>query len=349
MKIPKIEQLPSGHYFCRLRINGVSIPITAETADECETLAILKKAELKAGKTRVQKTPKNTTLKEAMEKYIAHYRSGLSPSTVDRYLQYKDGRFKNYLDLKLSEIKWQKMIDDELKLASEKTVANAWGLVRPSLKHVGYPVPRVKIAPVPVKEIPFLQPEEIKPFCQAVKGRNYEIAALIELHGLRLSEMKALDWKDIDLNNGIINVRGAYVKGPDGFVDKETNKNKTSTRPVPIMIPQLAEALNAVEQKEGRVVTIHESVLLRDVKRACERAGVTVVTNHGLRHSFASLCFYLKIPNRQIKEWGGWKNDITLNRIYIRLAASMQTENKNTFTKFFEDKKSANGTDPSAL
>jgi integrase len=115
------------------------------------------------------------------------------------------------------------------------------------------------------------------------------------------------------------------------------------------MIPQLAEALNAVDQKEGRVVTIHESVLLRDVKRACERAGVTVVTNHGLRHSFASLCFYLKIPNRQIKEWGGWKNDATLNRIYIRLAASMQTENKNTFTKFFEDKKSANGTDPSAL
>ena len=152
MKIPKIEKLPSGHYFCRLRINGVSIPITSENENECRDLAILKKAELKAGKTRVQKTPKNTTLKEAIEKYIAHYRSGLSPSTVDRYLQYKDGRFKNYLDLKLSEIKWQKMIDDELKLASEKTVANAWGLVRPSLKYVGYPVPRVKIAPVPVKD-----------------------------------------------------------------------------------------------------------------------------------------------------------------------------------------------------
>lgn len=348
MKIPKIEKLPSGNYFCRLRINGVSIPITSESEAECEKLAYLKKAELLAGKSKVQKTPKQITLREAMEKYIANYRSTLSPSTVDRYLAYKDGRFKKYLDKKLSEIKWQAMIDDELKLVGEKTVSNAWGLVRPSLKHIGYPVPKVKIAPAPVKEIPFLQPEEIKPFCEAVKGKNYEIAALLALHGLRMSELKALDWKDIDLKNGVINVRGAFVKGPDGFVDKETNKNRTSTRPVPIMIPQLTTALKEADPKQGRVVTIHPSVLLRDVKRACKHANVTEVTVHGLRHSFASLCFYLKIPNRQIKEWGGWKNDITLNRIYIRLAASMKTENKATFTKFFENEKSANGKAPSA-
>lgn len=348
MKIPRITKLPSGNYFCRLRIDGISIPITSSSEAECEKLAYLKKAELLAGKSKIQKTPKQTTLREAMEKYISYYRSTLSPSTVDRYLAYKDSRFKNYLDKKLSEVKWQQMIDDELKLVGEKTVFNAWGLVRPSLKHIGYPVPKVKIAPAPVKEIPFLQPEEIKPFCEAVKGKNYEIAALLALHGLRMSELKALDWKDIDLKNGIINVRGAFVKGPDGFVDKETNKNRTSTRPVPIMIPQLTTALKAADLKQGRVVTIHPSVLLRDVKRACKHAKVTEVTVHGLRHSFASLCFYLKIPNRQIKEWGGWKNDVTLNRIYIRLAASMKTENKETFTKFFENEKSANGSAPSA-
>ena len=179
------------------------------------------------------------TLREAMKRYINEYKSELSPSTADRYQVYADCRFKKYLDKTHGEIPWQKMIDDELKLVSPKTVYNGWGLVRPALKFVGYPVPSVKLAAVPVTEIPFLQPEEIKPFCISVKGRSYEIAALLELHGLRLSEMKGLDWKDIDLNLGVINVRGAYVKGPDGYVDKETNKNKTSTRPVPIMIPQL--------------------------------------------------------------------------------------------------------------
>ena len=336
MKIPKIEQLPSGNYFCRMRLNGVSIPITAETETECRNLAYLKKSEWLAGKTKLQKTPKKTTLREAMTKYISTYQKTLSPSTADRYTVYSKCRFKDYLDKPLGEINWQQMIDEELEEVSEKTVYNAWGLVRPALKHIGYPVPNVRLAPVPVKEIAFLQPEEIRPFCESVKGRSYEIAALLELHGLRLSEMKALTWKDIDLKHKVINVRGAYVRGPDGFVDKKTNKNKTSTRPVPIMIPQLDQALQAVEDKTGRVVNTSGAVLLRDVKRACRRANITEVTNHGLRHSMASLCFYLKIPTAQIQRWGGWSNDATLKRIYIHLAASAKAENENTFSAFFK-------------
>ena len=335
MKIPKVEKLPSGHYFCRLRINGVSIPITAETESECEQLAYLKKAELLAGKSRVQKTPKQITLREALEKYLAKYKATLSPSTYDRYLQYKDRRFEDYLDKPLGQIKWQKMIDEELKLVSEKTVANAWGLVRPALKLIGYPVPEVKLAAIPVRDIAFLQPEEITKFCSEIKGKNYEIAMLLGLHGLRISEVKGLHWEDIDLNKKVINVRGAYVKGPDGFVDKKTNKNKTSTRPVPIMIPQLEKALKAVESKKGRVVSQHNTVLLEDCKRACKNAGVTEISFHGLRHSFASLCFHLRIPMEQIMVWGGWKNDKTLKKIYIHLTASAETENKAAFTGFF--------------
>ena len=336
MKIPKITRLPSGNYFCRLRINGVSIPITTETEAECELIATMTKAELLAGKTHIKRTPKETTLREAMTKYVNEYRHELSPSTYDRYLVYIDCRFKKYIDKKLPEIKWQRMIDDELKVVSEKTVYNAWGLVRPALKFIGYPVPQVKLAAVPVKEIAFLQPEEIKPFCDAVKGRSYEIAALLELHGLRLSEMKALTWDDIDLKHNVINVRGAYVRGHDGFVDKKTNKNKTSTRPVPIMIPQLTKALTAVKNKQGKVVNISGAVLLKDVKRACQRAGVTECGNHSLRHSFASLCFYLKIPTEQIQKWGGWGNDSTLKKIYIHLAASAESEHKSAFTDFFK-------------
>ena len=239
------------------------------------------------------------------------------------------------MDKPIGTINWQRMIDDELQLVSEKTVYNGWGLVRPSLKLVGYPVPQIRLAQVPVKEIPFLQPEEIKKFCAEIKGKSYEIAALLELHGLRLSEMKALTWEDIDLEHNVINVNGAYVKGEDGYVDKPTNKNSTSTRPVPIMIPQLTDALNAVENKTGRVVTIYPSVLLRDVKRACRKAGVTECGNHSLRHSFASLCFFLGIPMRQIQEWGGWSNSDTLTKIYIRLSASAKTQYQRNFSDFF--------------
>lgn len=336
MKVPEPRRLPSGTWFIQLRLNGKSIPISAESPTECTRLAEKKKADYRAGAEIIKRLPKNITLRQTMTKYVNEYKEELSPSTYDRYLKYIDCRFKKYIDMPLGEIKWQRMIDDELKKVREKTVYNAWGLVRPALKHVGYPVPQVKLASVPVHERPFLQPEEIKPFCEAVKGRSYEIAALLELHGLRLSEVKALTWNDIDLKKKVIQVRGAYVKGPDGYVDKKTTKNKTSTRPVPIMIPQLTAALKAVENKQGKVVTISESVLLRDVKRACVRAGVTECGNHSLRHSFASLCFYLNIPMAQIMQWGGWGDDDTLKKIYIHLAASAESAHKAAFTGFFK-------------
>ena len=335
MKVPEPKRLPSGNWFIRMRLGGVSVPITAPSKKECIRIAELEKTQYRAITGKIKKPPKEMTLREAMKRYINEYKSELSPPTVKAYLSYAEHRFKGYIDKPLGDIKWQQMIDAELKEASEKTVKNAWGLVRPSLKFVGYPTPDVKLAQVPVNERPFLLPDEIKPFCKALKGRPYEIAALLELHGLRLSEMKALTWDDIDLKHKVIYVRGAYVNGVDGYVDKDANKNATSTRPVPIMIPQLVKALNDVPNKSGRVVTTHPSVLYEDVKRVCKIAGVTSCGNHDLRRSFASLCFYMGIPERQIMEWGGWKDRETLHRVYIRLSAAMENENKKTFEGFF--------------
>ena len=336
MKIPKIEKLPSGNYFCRLRLNGVSIPITAESEAECERIAYLKKSEWNAGKSRIQRTPKETTLQEALDKYIQKRKSTLSPSTLRSYSIYAKNRFPSYRDEKLCKIKWQQMIDDELKLVSEKTVKNAWALVSPALESVGFPVPSVRLARPSVPDLVFLQPEEIKPFCEALRGRKYEIPALLALHGLRLSEIRGLKWDHVDLKNGVLFIQGAMVRGIDGNVDKKTNKNDSSSRYVPIMIPQLKTALEKSKNKTGKVAEIGATTLLDDVRRTCRRAGVTECTTHDLRRSFASLCFYLGIPSKQIQEWGGWKNDAVLNKIYIKLSNTMKTESKDKFTKFFE-------------
>ncbi len=129
--------------------------------------------------------------------------------------------------------------------------------------------------------------------------------------------------------------------GPDGYVRKKVNKNRTSTRIVPIMIPQLHTALNAVKDKNGPVVTQTSNVLLDDTKRACEKAGVTICTYHDLRRTFASLCYYLRIPEKQIQQWGGWKDTTTLEKVYIKLSTIGTNESKNAFTNHF--KKYADG------
>lgn len=335
MKIPKVEQLPSGNWFCRLRLNGVSIPITAESETECERLAYLAKAEHLAGKTHIKRTPKETTLQEALYRYIQTNKTTLSPSTVRSYTIYARTRFPKYMDEKLSKIKWQKMIDEELRMVSAKTVKNAWALVSPALELIGYPVPSVKLGQTVVPDLVFLQPEEIKPFCDALKGKPYEIPALLALHGLRSSEIRGLNWDHVDLKNSMLFVQGAVVRGPEGNTEKKTNKNRDSSRYVPIMIPQLKTALEQVKNKKGKVAKIGGSTLLEDVKRTCRNANVTECTVHDLRRSFASLCFFLEIPTKQIQEWGGWKNDAVLNKIYIKLSNTMKTESRDKFTNFF--------------
>ena len=335
MKIPKIERLPSGSYFCRLRLNGESIPITAETEAECENIAILTKAEWKAGRSCIKRTPKETTLQQALDKYNDKRKSTLSPSTLRQYKIYAKNRFPDYRQMKLSQIKWQDMIDDELRLVSEKTVKNAWSLVSSSLRSIGYPVPKVNLAKTAVSDLAFLQPEEFKPFLKDLEGRSFEIPVLLALQGLRVSELRGLKWDNVDLKNNIIFVQGAKIRGPDGEVEKKTNKNRQSSRYVPIMIPRLLTLLNAAEDKTGYVVHINEGNLLDDVKRTCKRAKVTMCTTHDLRRSFASLCFYLQIPSKQIQEWGGWKDDRVLNAIYIKLSNTSKTESKTKFTKFF--------------
>lgn len=338
IKTPKPRKLKSGTWFIQLRLNGQSIPVTAETDTKCTIKAELIKAEYRSGKRTVaKKSVSSMTLEDAMDRYIAECRPVLSPATIRGYEYIKKKRFPKYRDKKLSAIKWQKMINDELEDVSEKTVKNAWGLVTPSLKSAGFPVPEVKLAKVPINEIAFLQPEEIKPFCEALKGRSFEIPALLELHGLRLSEVLALDWSNVDCDKWIMTIKGARVRGSDGMVDKATNKNETSTRKVPIMIQQLKDAMNAVTDKTGRVAHMNQSALLKDVKRTCKRAKVTEVTNHGLRHSFASLCYHQKISERQLMQWGGWADFQTMHRIYIRLAASAESEAAEAMTQFFAE------------
>ena len=338
MKVPTPRKLSSGTWFVQLRLDGQSISVTAPTKTECRTKAELIKAKYRNGQKDLKfRKVGEMTLREAVNQYIDSRKATLSPTTIRGYTLDLKHRFPKYMDKKIAAIKWQTMIDDELKNKSEKTVKNAWGLIRSSLSALDYPIPEVSLAKVPVNEIAFLQPEEIKPFCEALKGKSYEIPALLELHGLRLSEVLGLDWKNVDCKKWIITVNGARVRSLDGMVDKATNKNETSTRKVPIVIPQLRDAMKAVEDKTGPVANLGQLALLRDVKRTCKNAGVTVVTNHGLRHSFASLCYHQKISERQVMQWGGWADFQTMHRIYIRLAASDETEAAKNMESFFAD------------
>jgi len=103
-----------------------------------------------------------------------------------------------------------------------------------------YP-PEIKLPAIAPADKPFLTPEQIRVFVPAISEITYAVPALLALSSLRISEIEALDWKDIPKNLEFIRVAGAVVPDENNKrVKKQQNKNATSIRNVPVMIPELA-------------------------------------------------------------------------------------------------------------
>ena len=344
MKIPEPRQLPSGHWYIQLRLGGESIPITTASRRDCVSQAQMIKAEYLAGReVQRKKLPPapEMTLRELLDAYINKYKPVLSPVTVRGYCTIRDNRFAGYMDKQLRDIKdWQKVINDEIGVCSAKSVKNAWSLVRAALVKAKQPAPEVTLPQIVPNERPFLTAEEIRKLVAAVRGSKYEIPILLGLHGLRRSEIAALTWEKIDLKAGVIRVEGAVVPDENGkYVYKQTNKNAASRRPVPIMIPELRAALEAVPKSDrtGPVMTCNIKTIYKVVNRICEKEGLPLIGTHGLRHSFASLGHFVGVPADEMQVLGGWSDAGTMKKIYTHIEQAGLLRAQNAMAAFFSE------------
>lgn len=340
MKVPEPRRMSSGNYFIQLRLNGVSTTVTASTAKECRRQAAAIKAEYQAGKREIGAQRKKT-LDEAIGDYIDKRRNVLSPVTIRAYQFTRKFHFQDVMQREIGDdIDWQKAINREAAQYSAKTVKNAWGLVSSALHENDVPVPRVRLPQQAKTERPWLEPEQTREFIAVVKDEPFAIPALLALHGLRRSEIYGLDWgrRSIDLKKGVIHVSGAVVPDEHGkFVHKVENKNTSSARDVPIMIPELRALLEAVPEKHGCITSIYPNTLCKQINRACRNAGLPEVGVHGLRHSFASLCYHLGLSELETMELGGWADYQTVRKIYTHLASADRLSAKNKIAAFYAE------------
>lgn len=340
IKLPTITQLPSGAYHTRVQIDGKRVFITKDSEEAC----IAEYLALKHGVMESKKKPKSKkkTLEEAVTEYIAARKDFRSPATIYGYERYKKNTFQGMMQVNVftaTDEQWQKAIKEERRLGrSPKYIENAWSLMASSIEEATKRRPEVLLYPEEKNERPFLEPEEIDIFVEAIKGKPVEIPALLCLSSLRRSELLALKWDRVDLKKKIIYVQGAKVRGENGLADKKQNKNKTSRRAVPI-IPPLLEALNKVEYKGEYVTTMTGDLTLTRINQICAANGLPEVGLHGLRHSFASLAYHLQIPEMIAAEIGGWKDLSTMHKIYTHLAQRDIAKRAQDFSDYFDEEK----------
>lgn len=349
MYVPKPKKLPSGNWFIHLRLGGVNYPITESSKDECINQATLIKAKYKAGELQAEKDPQveeaeGITLGAAMSKYIQSQRGILSPSTIIGYEDIRRNRFKSCMDRRLNELgkeEWQEAIKAEGK--SPKTIKNSIGLIKKVYKENGLMFPDVTLpAQVKAKKA-WLTPEEIKKFMKLVKGEKCEIPALLALNSLRKSEVCGLEWSDIDLKKRKITIRGAMILDESGqYTKRDQNKTEDSARTVSIRMNQLYDALMAVEDKTGFVVKVHPETPYRQIQKICEDNDLPLVGWHGLRHSFASLCYLRGIPEMTAMRLGGWSDYQTMRKIYTHIAEQNVLEGEDILDEFWNQNANEN-------
>ncbi len=335
MKTPTAKKLPSGAWFCRLRINGQDIAITRPTEKE----AIAEAMAIKAGIKQAQAQPgRNKTVTRAIDDYIAMKENVLSPSTIRGYRIIQRTRFQNIMHSRIGSIspaRWQSIVNSEARLCSAKTLKNAWGLLSTVIHVTTDQTISVRLPQIIPNQRPFLDARQIWVFLDAVHGDPVEIAALLALGSLRRSEIGGLDWKDVDLQRNVLRVNGAVVQNEHNeMVRKKETKNVASRREVPIY-QQLHDALEAVDIKQGPVYKGPITQISAHINRICRQAELPEVGVHGLRHSFASLALHLGLPPEAAMEIGGWSDLCTMRRIYTHISKQDRQDYGETFTNFF--------------
>lgn len=329
IKVPYPKKLQSGKYHIYLRAEGKSV------TEDTEALCLAKARAVRAGFIEQQKRQPKRALQRTLLKYIQENNAVLSPSTIRGYEQMANGRFRAYADQDISSINWQKAINEESKLCSAKTVRNAWGLVSRVMRVNGIDIPDVSLPKIPARNLPWLTYEQIQIFLNAIHGESIEMAALFALHSLRRSELLAITPEKIQADG--IHVAGARVHDAHGkLIEKETNKNRSSTRVVPIMIPRLKELIDASDTPRGSpYVTMWPNNIFYHINSICQKANLPKVGFHGLRRSFASLAHHLGWDDREIMAVGGWSDIHVMHQSYIRVNETDLKEAANQMREFY--------------
>ena len=168
----------------------------------------------------------------------------------------------------------------------------------------------VSINPVAAVELPaddgrrdrFATAEETQALIAAVPVRDRAAWALAFYAGLRLGEIRALDWSRVDLEAGEIAVEAAWCNRT-----KQVTLPKTAAaiRTVPI-VGELRRILLAhklvmgrvgglVVQRQGGGVESADSLAWR-AEKAWKAAKLERITMHSARHTYASLMILARVP-----------------------------------------------------
>ena len=182
------------------------------------------------------------------------------------------------------------------------------------------------------KEMLFWTTEEYKKFSEAVIDKPVSFYAFEMLYwtGMRLGELLALTYEDIDLEKRIISISKSYQRldGKDVITPPKTPKSNRKITIPPFLAEELKEYCSHLYgiMSNERMFRFTKSYMEHEIVRGIKETGVKRIRIHDLRHSHASLLVELGFQPLAIAErLGHEKIETTLNT-YSHLYPNKQAE-----------------------
>jgi integrase len=162
--------------------------------------------------------------------------------------------------------------------------------------------------------------------------------------GTRIGELFGLKWRDVDLHEGIVNIRRQITRGK--ITTPKSKNSKRSIRMSPQLI-ELLQALKAKRIKERSLINIEHSTIEdewvfcnrdggllnygnfvnRVWNRAIEKALLSHRGTHAIRHTYATLRLSTGDPIAQVsKELGHSKPEITFRTYFKWMPKESRTD-----------------------
>ncbi len=177
------------------------------------------------------------------------------------------------------------------------------------------------------------------------------VGFLISLYsGIRIGELCALQWKDIDFKNNKLmiskTIQRVYIKDKDKNISKiiiTTPKTKNANREIPINKDFLEIIKSLKTDKDNYILSnsdkyIEPRTYRKYFNKILKELKIKHFNFHSLRHTFATNCISLGCDYKTVSELLGHANvNITLN-LYVHPRYSQKKKCIDLVSKIFQEK-----------
>lgn len=282
------------------------------------------------------------TLNQAAERFLADKQDDLKRSTLARYTYV----LKHYILPVFGAVLLSQLTANQISEFLRRLQKNGLSgksardvgvllksILRYSAKKLDCPSPgmTVELPAYRRKQIDIFYPDEIQRFAQMIMDEptTTGIGILLTLNtGLRLGELCALQYKDIDLRNGVLHVSKTVQRirsGERTCLMVLPPKSDSARRTIPLpgdMAALLQKLVQSHPNGEnylltGKNVPMEPRTMQYQYRALLKAAGIPYRNFHTLRHTYASRCVERGIDVKSLSEMLGHADVRTTLQVYV--------------------------------